>query len=475
VAGWVVPSNFSLPIPSGVTKLSGKTLSRNGAPLHNFGPRLGFAWRPIGNSNRLVLRGGYGVFYTRTNGNSVLQTVTSPPFVSFGVGVGGGNSLATFQVPFNPPPAPAIFPMRTLTSGLSADYVAENYDSPIVEQYSLETQYEFLPKTVLEVGYVGTRGTRLASSRLTNTALLASPTNPVNGITTNTVANAGLRVPILGFAPNGLTSIESYGFSMYNGLQVTVKRQFSHGIQFQGAYSWGKDLTDVEGVGFNAVFLGGDGNSNDPNNRRQRWGPADFDRTQRFVLTYLWEIPHPRGENFVNRKVLNGWAFSGVTTFQSGLPVTITDPAGGSIFGSGSNSRAQLCPGFTQAQVATSGRVEARLNNYFNPLAFASASTPNAPGCPFPQIGDGTGYGDTGRAAFRGPHQANFDVSLAKSTKVGGLSEAASLEFRTEFFNAFNHAQFANPGFIFGTPSFGKIQATSVAPRLIQFGLKYSF
>jgi len=465
LAGWVVPSNFKLPIPTGVTKLSGKTLSRNGAPLHNVGPRLGFAWRPVADSNRLVLRGGYGVFYTRTNGNSVLQTVVSPPFVSFGVGVGGGNSLATFQVPFNPPPAPAVFPMRTLTSGLSADYVAENYDSPIVQQYSLETQYEFLPKTVLEVGYVGTRGTRLASSRLTNTALLASPANPVNGITTNSVANAGLRVPVLGFAPNGLTSIESYGFSMYNGLQVTVKRQLSHGIQFQGAYTWGKDLTDVEGVGFNSVFLGGDGNSNDPNNRHQRWGPADFDRKQRFVLTYLWEIPHPRGENFVNRKVLNGWAFSGVTTFQSGLPVTITDPAGGSIFGSGSTSRAQLCPGFTQAQVATSGGVEARLNNYFNPAAF----------CAPPTIGDGTGYGDTGRAAFRGPHQANFDASLAKSTKVGGLSEAASLEFRTEFFNAFNHPQFANPGFIFGTPSFGKIQATSVAPRLIQFGLKYSF
>jgi hypothetical protein len=109
-------------------------------------------------------------------------------------------------------------------------------------------------------------------------------------------------------------------------------------------------------------------------------------------------------------------------------------------------------------------------------------------GCPFPQIGDGTGYGDTGRAAFRGPHQANFDASLAKSTRVGGLSEAASLEFRAEFFNAFNHPQFANPGASFaGTTidpntkkvvaigSFGKIQATSVAPRLIQFGLKYSF
>jgi len=102
---------------------------------------------------------------------------------------------------------------------------------------------------------------------------------------------------------------------------------------------------------------------------------------------------------------------------------------------------------------------------YFNPAAF----------CPPPAIGDGTGYGNTGRAAFRGPHQANFDVSLAKSTRVGGLSEAASVEFRAEFFNAFNHPQFANPGTTVGTPSFGKIQATSVAPRLIQFGLKYIF
>ena len=465
LAGWVVPSNFPLPIPDGVTKLAGKTLARNGAPLHNLGPRFGFAWRPLASSNRVVLRGGYGVFYTRTNGNSVLQTVVSPPFVSFGVGVGAGNGLATFQVPFNPPPAPAIFPTRTLSSGLSADYVAENYDSPMVQQWSLDTQYEFLPKTVLEIGYVGTRGTRLASSRLTNTALLASPSNPVNGIIVNTVANAGLRVPILGFAPNGLTSIESYGFSMYNGLQVNVKRQLSHGIQFQGAYTWGKDLTDVEGVGFNSVFLGGDGNSNDPNDRHQRWGPADFDRKQRFVFTYLWEIPHPAGETFLSRKLLSGWALSGVTTFQSGLPVTLTDSTGGSIFGSASNSRAQLCSGFTPAQVATSGGVEARLNSYFNAAAI----------CAPPAIGDGTGYGNTGRAAFRGPHQANFDASLAKSTKVGGLSEAATLEFRTEFFNAFNHPQFQNPGGAVGTASFGRIQATSVAPRLIQFGLKYIF
>src|SRR5262249_32050986 len=134
-----------------------------------------------------------------------------------------------------------------------------------------------------------------------------------------------------------------------------------------------------------------------------------------------------------------------------------------------------LCNGQTLAQVPTSGGVEARLNGYFNPVC--SAPVIGDPEVSGPNAGMrvATGYGNLGRAAFRGPHQANFDASLAKSTKVGGLSEAATLEFRSEFFNAFNHPQFLNPGNAIGTPSFGKIQGTSVAPRLIQFGLKYQF
>jgi hypothetical protein len=339
----------------------------------------------------------------------------------------------------------------------------------MVQQFSLGVQYEFLPKTVLEVGYVGTRSTRLASTRSTNEALLASAANPVNGITVNTKANAFQRVPILGFSPQGLQDIESYGFSMYHALQTTVRRQLSRGIQFQAAYTWSKALTDVEGVGFNSIFFGGgDGNSNSPLDRHQRWGPADFDRTHRFVFTYLWEIPHPRGDSFLNRKVLGGWAFSGVSTYQSGLALTITDPTGGSVFGNAGTSRAQFCPGFTRAQVATSGGVEDRLGGYFNSAAF----------CPVPIIGDdgaATAYGNSGRGAFRGPHQANYDMALNKTTKVGGLSEAATVQFRAEFFNSFNHPQFATPGTVFGTGSFGKIGATSVAPRIIQFGLKYIF
>lgn len=463
-AGFVVPSNFPFPIPAGMKKLSGKTLARTDTPLENLGPRFGFAWQPLPSTNRLVMRGGYGLFYTRPNGNAVLQTVVSQPFVSINGLAFAGNSLATFQVPFNPAPKAGVFTPRTTTSALTADYVAEGYDSPMTQQYSLDMEYEFAPKTLLEVGYVGTRGNRLAMTRNINESLLASPSSPVNGITTNTVANAGQRVPILGFAPNGLVSIETEGASMYNSLQVIVKRQFGHGVQFQGAYTYGKVMTNVEGKGFGAVFQGGDGNSNSPVDLRQQWGPADYDRTNRFIFNYLWELPHPKS-GFLGTKVLGGWTFSGVTTIQSGDALTLTDPSGGSIFGGAGTSRAELCPGFLPGQIPTSGGVEDRLNNYFNAAAF----------CPPPAIGDGTGYGDTRRGTVRGPHQANLDAALSKRMAVRGLSEAGTLEFRSEFFNALNHPQFADPGVSLGSPSFGKIQSTSVAPRLIQFALKYSF
>lgn len=466
-AGFVVPSNFPGPIPAGITKLSGKTLARNDTPLHNWGPRFGFAWRPLASTDRLVLRGGYGVFYTRPNGNAVLQTVVSQPFVSLNVLAGPSAGAATFQNPFNPAPKAGVFTPRTTAAPLTADFVGEGYDSPLTQQYSLDVEYEFAPKTLLEVGYVGTRGNRLALSRNLNDPLLASPTNPINGITTNTAGNAAQRVPILGFLPGGLTSIETVGASMYNSMQVIVKRQLSHGIQLQGAYTYGKVMTNVEGKGFQAVFTGGDANSNNPSDLRQQWGPADYDRTNRFILNYLWELPHPKG-SFLGNHVLGGWTFSGVATIQSGDALTILDPTSGTIFGSvdgASGGRAQLCPGFVPGQIPTGGGVESRLNNYFNPNAF----------CAPPAIGDGTGYGDTRRGTVRGPHQANLDMALSKRIGVGGLSEAGMLEFRTEFFNAFNHPQFADPGVVLNTPSFGIIQATSVAPRLIQFALKYTF
>jgi hypothetical protein len=332
----------------------------------------------------------------------------------------------------------------------------------MTQQFSLDVQGAILPSTVLEVAYVGTRGTRLSESRALNEARLASPDNPINGATTNTVANVAQRVPFLGFAPTGTTSIETYGFSMFHSLQATLKREFSHGLQFQAAYTWSKVMTTVQGTGQNAVFVGGNGNSNDPNDRSQRWSPAGFDRTHRMVIISLWRLPNPSGGAAVLRHAASNWSVSGVATLQSGLPLTVTDPRGGSIFGFASTSRAQLCPGATYADISTSGSVGSRVNSYFNPAAF----------CAVPVIGNGTGYGNSGAGIVRGPDQNNIDLSITKTLKV---AERHTFEFRSEFFNALNHVQYSTPGTAFGTASFGVIGSTSVAARLIQFALKYNF
>ena len=460
--GWVVPKNYPGAVPTGVTRLSNNSVTTQDLPLHNIGPRVAFAWTPTA-SGKTVLRGGYGIYYTRPNGNATLQVLTGPPFVGIRALEGAGNSAATFQNPYNPPPAPGSFPLRMPNSQLAADIIAANYDSPMTQQFNLDVQQQLSPSTVFDLAYVGTRGTRLLEGRNINEALLASDATPINGITTNTTANASDRVPYSGFSPGGLTRIESYGFSMYHSLQVNLRRQMSHGFLLQAAYTWSKAMTDVQGLGYNATFEGGSGDSNNSDDRHQRWGPAGFDRTNRVALAYRWELPQLQQGNFALRQAANGWALSGVTTIQSGDRLTITDSLGGSIYGSVSTARAQLCPGVLNSQIETQGGLRSRINNYFNTSAF----------CPSPAIGDGTGYGDSSDGVVRGPEQNNTDLTVSRVFKL--FSEGRTLDFRGEFFNAFNHVQYADPVTAYGTASFGAMQSTSVAPRIIQLAATVRF
>jgi hypothetical protein len=254
---------------------------------------------------------------------------------------------------------------------------------------------------------------------------------------------------------------------MYNSLQASVRKQMSHGIQLQGAYTWGKTMTTVaNGYGTNGVFAGGSGNVNNPDIRSERYGPAGYDRTNRFVFVYVWQIPSLREGYHLVRSATQGWELSGVTTVQSGLPLEFTDARGGSIYGSGSTSLAQFAPGMSNGNILNRvGATRVRIRNFFNPSTFTAP----------PAIGNGTGFGNVAIGAARGPGQNNYDMALVKTTRVGGFNENGSLIFRTEFFNAFNHPQYANPGTAVGTASFGVIGSASVAPRLIQFAMKYEF
>jgi hypothetical protein len=236
----------------------------------------------------------------------------------------------------------------------------------------------------------------------------------------------------------------------------------------QGAYTWSRDLSNIPGI------AGGSGaNSNYPGSMGQQYGPVNFNRDQRFIMNYSYDLPFNRSGKL--GYLVNGWNLSGVTTIQSGTPLTITDQTGGTVFGLGTYdvARAEMCPGSTYGQVATPGSVVSRLNGFLNKSAFcAPPVAPNSvSGSAFGGVP--TLFGNSGVGIVMGPGQFNWDISLVKLTKI---TERQTLQFRAEFFNAFNTAQFGNPATSLSTPAtFGQITTTTVNPRLIQLALKYMF
>ena len=478
--GYVVPHNFTQHYgqpPDGVLVNSDNTGLRLHPPLSNFAPRIGMAWQP-GNSGKLVIRAGVGLFYDRVSTIAMSSAYGNNPPYAANVTYGFPNSQ-TLADPF-PHTSLALQPRWAnlatgQTSSLNVPFVGESQHTPLVRQYNLNFQYQFLPSWTLEAGFVGSSGINLEDfSHNYNTAQLASPAHPINGQTTNTLENINLRVPYLGFAPTGMLGTGYDLISNYNSLQVTVRKQFSHGLTLQAAYTWSKSLTNSSE---------NSANYNDASDTAQQYGPSYFNRPQRFILNYNYELPFGKHAGVLG-VVANGWSVSGVTTIQNGQALTVIDSNAGTIFGTSAGytdsgiARAQMCPGMTYGNVPTHGGIEQRLGGasggpgYFNPAAF----------CAPPAIGDGTGFGNSGMGIILGPGQFNFDFSVLKNTR---LFENQSLQFRAEFFNIFNHPQFDNPNPNsipyqpalpnVSAPNFGQIVGTSVNPRVIQLALKYIF
>ncbi|MFZ0980447.1 MAG: hypothetical protein WAN23_13690, partial [Candidatus Acidiferrales bacterium] len=286
--------------------------------------------------------------------------------------------------------------------------------------------------------------------------------------------NAQFRVPYPGYQTDGLAASDDNGYSNYNSLQVTLRHQFSHGLSMQAAYTWDKDLTDV--------FFGPSANINNALCMMCQYGRASFDRPQRFVVNYSYDLPLGKGMEGVAGKLVNGWNISGITIVQSGDPLTFIDTTTGAAYGTSTTSyldgvsTAEYCPGFNNSNILTSGSMVSRVKNgYFNLAGF----------CPAPVVpyGDATAtdFGNSGVGAVLGPGQFNWDISILKTTKI---TERVRMQFRTDFYNAFNHPQFADPGGgSFGTigfediatPSSVQILHTNVNPRLIQFGVHFLF
>ncbi len=431
-------------------------------PDRNFAPRFGFAHRV---TEKLAARGGYGIYFDRmSNQLGLLQALSLPGYVRTDLAA-ASNAAASLRSPFPVLPQQQEFPVvprlyappyTTERPAIGLNAVDPTLRTPYLQQYGLNLQYQATANTVVELGYLGTKGSRLATQRLINQPLFASPGSPVNGLTTNTAANAALRVPYTGFSPTGLVWLESSTDSRYNSLQASATRRFSRGLRFMASYTWAKALDNNSGSGTGATFTQTDGDQTRPSLNR---GPSDFDRTQRLVVNFSYEIPN-FGFSWKNsglgKRLFGGWQLAGVGILQSGTPVSILDTSGAALYGT-SNSRASWAPGATVESARSTGRTQDRLDRYFNTSAFVRA---------------GDLWGNTGRNILRGPTQRNLDLSVNKRIPV---NERLLVEWRSEFFNLLNIVNFANPGGSITAASYGVIRTTTGNPRVIQMALKLTF
>jgi hypothetical protein len=456
--GYIVASNFSGALPPGVTRAS-NTFANYGEGQNTFAPRIGFAWQVLSMTARLVLRGGYGMYYSRSTGQSAGQSVLAAPFALTRIITGLTNAAATFQAPFAQPfPTPASFPLfvpYSPTTKSSVNAQAPNFRPAMIQQFSLNVQGELAKDWLLEVGYVGSRGTHLQRFRSLNQALITSA---------NTLANIGSRVPVPGIRPDSLREMESEGSDWYNGLEVSLAKRLSHGLQFLASYTFSKTL-DTDGADVNSTSAGNALTLGDQNSPAQRWGRGSFDRTDRFVFSGTWSLPSPSGG--IRRAVLGGWAVATVVTIQSGSALTIADTNTNNVFGI-SEDRAQLSGACSKKQLVKGGSVESKLGGYFNAACFSSPPIIGSDGI-------GTAFGNSATGIVDGPGQANLDLAFSKTVALRGSLERSSLQFRAEFFNTLNHPQFANPDANFTSPTFGVISSAAVNARVGQLALRFEF
>jgi hypothetical protein len=378
------------------------------------------------------------------------------------------------------------------TQNLFVLEVPHHFVVPNTQQWNLTVQRELPRQWVIELGYVGTKGTHLRNTRdaiqpldaTVHPVFVTAADGTVFKISTDTFANAIARTPAPGL--NGYFGYQLFAndaYSIYHSLQATLSRRWGHSY-FQGAYTFSKniDATSSDNTAFNTAY-------NNQTTVDSSRGLSDFDRTHRLSISYVYDLPVFQHSQGIARAVLGGWSISGVTTFQSGTPFSIFDSSGGTAFlGAGSSPLmgASLAPGASIASGLTSGDIHRRLNGYLNPAAFVPAPYLNYPGTPAGACPDLTGntcvtnFGDLGRNIYRGPRQQNWDFSLIKHFR---LTERQDLRFTADFFNIWNHANFANPAVtdieaFLASPAnspFGKVVSTVGTPRLIQFSLRWAF
>ena len=428
-------ANLYDPATGSLTPVGTNGLPRSGyeADKNNWAPRVGLAWT-MGSKADTVLRAGYGMYYDQSSLAPSEGLYFNAPFFDFNLFFSLPGLPLTLNDPF-----PSFFPVPLPKSAFAFQ---RDLRTPYLQHWNVSLQQELGRSRVVEIAYVGSKGTKLITARDINQPR-PSPQMP------------NLR-------PNpqfdDITFEESSANSNYNSLQVRFQQRLDFGLSVLSAYTWSKSIDNA------SSFFSSAGDPNFPQdsfNTAGERGRSNFDVRHRLSLSYGYDLPFGKGRTFVAGDgffptILTGWQTFGILTLQGGRPFTVAllsdidrSNTGRSTLGFGANDRPNVV-GNAELSNGTPDR-------WFNTAAFAFQ--------PF-----GT-FGDAGRNILDGPGYANFNASLMKTTRI---IEGLDLQFRAEAFNLFNHPNFNLPDNFLGSPTFGRILSAG-SPRHIQFGVKLLF
>jgi hypothetical protein len=427
----------------------------------DFGPRIGFAWRPYGD-DKTVIRGGYGRFIEAPLGFALVAGwATTTSFIPYyGNGI-GGNGKPTISFP-NPFPTPIDQPQPGAASFLYAFPV--HYSDPSVQQWNLTFERELGYSTGLRLSYVGNHGSNLEIMQ------------DLNQVHPNTV---GYGVASITRPYQDWTIIESVtnaAWSNYNAFTADFHKRFSQGLQFDTSYVWTRDLSTAGGGAPTTLAVQPANFVTDRFHQSLDYGNVIFDRRHRFLATYLYELPFGRGKRLmsgassVTNALIGGWEWGGVLVFQSGpflTPVQNTnDSAGTNIFSTLGTARADVVPGVSP--YLSSAKAPNGTPLFFNSQAFAvPGGVSNNP------IGR---FGDASVGSITGPGTSIVSMSLIKSI---AFTERWKMQVGAEASNLFNHKNYLPPSTQIDSQNFGTTTGLQTAegagPRIVELTARINF